>query len=158
MRTIHCLHQPLAFLPLIVLLVTSPHSSQIMSWKCRSPPPMPWSNIGTTSGQPPIRYWSDRGIESRKQQSARGGLLPPTSQARQCGSQPRTYDGLAHCMKSGIFVSMRHCRLTWNFRFATARGKRHRKLPWIVRNWHGPCLAVVPPWPPPPDSRGGFSM
>ena len=27
-----------------------------------------------------------------------------------------------HCMKSGIFVSMQHCRLTWNFRFATARG------------------------------------
>lgn len=27
-----------------------------------------------------------------------------------------------HCMKSGIFVSKRHCRLSWKFMFTTAHG------------------------------------
>ena len=38
-----------------------------------------------------------------------------------------------HCMKSGIFVSMQHSKLSWNFRFATIHGQ-HLKLLWIVRN------------------------
>ena len=34
----------------------------------------------------------------------------------------RFYDNDFHCMKSGIFISMQYCRLTWNFRFATVCG------------------------------------
>ena len=63
-----------------------------------------------------------------------------------CAPSQRTY----HCMKSGIFVSMRHCRLTWNFRFATARGNLQatpktamncRKLTWALL---GSCPPMTP--------------
>ena len=54
-----------------------------------------------------------------------------------------------HCMK-WIFVSMRHCGLTWNFRFATARSnlqatpktaKNCRKLMWALL---GSCPPMTP--------------
>jgi len=66
-----------------------------------------------------------------------------------------------HCMKSGIFVSKRHCRLSWKFRFTTAHGNLQvtlktavncRKLTWALL---GSCPPIVPPSP---KSRGGFDM
>ena len=49
------------------------------------------------------------------------------------------------CGSSGIWLHTAICR-------------QHQKLPWIFGNWHGPCLAVVSPWPPSPNSMGGFNM
>ena len=57
---------------------------------------------------------------------------------------------LPHCMKSEIFISMQHCRLTWNFRFATTRGSLQatpktamncRKLTWAL---FGSCPPMTP--------------
>ena len=63
--------------------------------------------------------------------------------------------------KSGIFVSKRHCRLSWKFRFTAAHGNLQatpktavncQKLTWAL-------LGCCPPhFPPHPNSRGGFNM
>ena len=71
------------------------------------------------------------------------------------------YDRSRHCMKSGIFVSKRHCRLLWKFRFTTTHGNLQatpksavncRKLTWALL---GSCHPMTPL---PPKSWGGFNM
>ena len=42
------------------------------------------------------------------------------------------------------------CREGSGLRLLTAICRQQWKLLWVVRNWCGPCLAVVPPWPPSP--------
>ena len=48
----------------------------------------------------------------------------------------------SHCMKTGIFISMQHCKLSWNFKFATIQGNLQatpktdvnwRKLMFVLR-------------------------